>query len=196
MYDNNHDLVSAGYEGIQVIYLTSLKPEKKIPLWGNCSGIASAKQYIWIKNQRRTLIKVDINGTILTKIKTAFDPLDICANKEGDVYYTNGEKVYVVIADGKEREINKSLDLKGIEGIAVDDRGDVYVAEKTSNNIHKLFINNQKPGIVMTVDDGVYRPINLSFNKETKELLVLNNDRVSINIYRPQMNTDCITKKL
>ncbi|CAC5423255.1 unnamed protein product [Mytilus coruscus] len=186
LYDNNHALVSVGNDGIQVIDLTSLRPGKKIPIKGISSGIASAKEYIWIKNQRKTLIKVDINGTIQCTIKTAFDPLDICANKDGDVYYTNGETVHVVTADGKEREINKSLDLKGIEGIAVDDRGDVYVAEKTSNNIHKLFINNQKPGIVMTVDDGVYRPINLSFNNETKELLVLNNDRVSINIYRPQ----------
>lgn len=185
LYDNNRALVSGG-KGIQIIDLTSLRPGKKIPCNGICSGIASAKDYIWIKNQRKTLIKVDINGTIQSTIKTTYDPLDICANKEGDVYYTDGEKVRVITSDGKERELNKSPDLKGIEGIAVDDRGDVYAAEKTSNNIHILFNNNQKPGVVMTVDDGVYRPISLSFNNETKELFVLNNDCVSINIYRPQ----------
>ncbi|CAC5407946.1 unnamed protein product [Mytilus coruscus] len=151
---------------INIENLSVPMPELNIDQEGQylVSGIASAKQYIWIKNQRRTLIKVDINGTIQSTIKTTFDPLDICANKEGDVYYTNGEKVHVVTLDGKEREINK----KGIEGIAVDDRGDVYVAEKTSNNIHKLFNNNQKPGIVMIVDDGVYRPISLSFKKRNK----------------------------
>ncbi|XP_071155302.1 uncharacterized protein [Mytilus edulis] len=187
-YDNDHALVSAGQEGIQIIDLTSFKPDRKIEVTGDCTGIAIAKEHIWIKNESNTLRIIDINGKILNTIKTTFDPCDICATKEGDVCCTDcdSDKVFVVTSDGKERELYSSSDLKSIGGVAVDDSGDVFIAGYSSNNIHKLNHYQQKQGIIMAVDDLINRPTGLSYNNETKELLVVNDQHQYINIYKQQ----------
>ncbi|XP_063411345.1 uncharacterized protein LOC134694271 [Mytilus trossulus] len=184
LYDNNKAVVAVGDAGIQIIDLTTSKPGRIIQVKGFCDGITSVKDKIWVKNKSCTLTIVDINGKVLKEIQTTFDPCDICANQDGDVYCTDfvNDKVFLVSSDGKEREIYKSPDLKGANGVAVDDRGDVYVSGGLSNNIHRISNDGQKHDIVLTADDGINGPSGLSYNNETKELLVLNNYGYSINI--------------
>ncbi|VDI42101.1 Hypothetical predicted protein [Mytilus galloprovincialis] len=186
LYDKNHVVVSLGEKGIQIIDLTSFKLRRIIKVDGCCQGITSVKNKIWVKNRLQTLIIVDINGKVLNTIQTTFNPYQICVNQDGDVYCTDldSNKVYVITSDGKEREIYSSPDLKGTEGVAIDDRGDVYVSGKSSNNIHRISNDRQKHDIVLTADNGIYRPTGLSYNIETKELLVINNGYKSINIYK------------
>lgn len=62
-------------------------------------------------------------------------------NKDGDVYCTDFDSV---TSDGQEHEIYDSPDLKNPIGVAIDDRGDVYVAGGGSNNIHKISSDGQK----------------------------------------------------
>ncbi|XP_063411342.1 uncharacterized protein LOC134694268 [Mytilus trossulus] len=186
LYDKNHAVVAVGYEGIQIIDLTSLKPDRRFKVDGKCTGITSVKDKIWVKKKSRTLTIVNINGKVLKVIHTTFDPREIYANQDGDVYCTdlNSNTVFLVSSDGKEREIYSSPDLIHAEGIAVDDRGDVFVSGWLSNNIHKISNEGQKHGVVLSADDGINRPFGLSYNNETKELLVINNRGESINIYK------------
>ncbi|XP_063411348.1 uncharacterized protein LOC134694275 [Mytilus trossulus] len=179
-------LVSVEDKGIQIIDLTSLTPGRIIQAEGYCRGITSLKDKIWVNNESYTLTIVNINGKVLKEIQTTFDPCDICANQDGDVYCTDldSDKVFLVSSDGKEREIYNSTDLEHAEGVAVDDRGDVYVAGCVSNNIHRISNDGQKHDIVLTADDDIYGPTGLSYNNETRELLVLNNHCKSINIYK------------
>ncbi|XP_071154419.1 uncharacterized protein [Mytilus edulis] len=188
LYDNNHALVSVGHEGIQIINLTTLKPGRIIKVDGNCFGITSVKDKIWVNNQDNTLISIDINGKVLNTIQTIFDTFHICANKDGDVYCTDrdSDKVFVVTSDGKERGIYSSPDLKDTRGVAVDDRGDVYVSGYKSNNIHRISNDGQKHDIVLTAEDGINQPYGLSYNCETRELLVINKICKSIEIYKSQ----------
>ncbi|XP_063412551.1 uncharacterized protein LOC134695263 [Mytilus trossulus] len=188
LYDNNHAVVSVGGKGIQIIDLTTLKTDRKIKVKGNCRGITIVKDKLWVNNKSHTLTIVDIDGKILKVIQITFDPDQICTNQDGDVYCTDKEsdKVYVVTSDGKEREIYNSPDLRGADGVAVDDRGDVFVSGWLSNNIHRISKDGQKHDIVLTADDGINVPIGLSYNNETKELLVLHDHGRSINIYKTQ----------
>ncbi|XP_071149364.1 uncharacterized protein [Mytilus edulis] len=188
LYDKTHAVISLRDKDIQIIDLTSWKPGRRIRIGGVCRGMICVKDKIWVKNQPYTLTIVDINGKVLRVIQTTFDPDDICANQDGDVYCTdnNCDKVYVVTSDGKEREIYNSPDLNGAGGVAVDDHGDVYVAGFRSNNIHRISNDGQKHDIVLTAFDGIYQPTGLSYNSETKELLVMNNFNNAINIYKTQ----------
>ncbi|XP_052059194.1 uncharacterized protein LOC127699849 isoform X1 [Mytilus californianus] len=188
LYRNKHAIVSQGNGSVQIIDLTSLRPSRMINVGGTCEGITSFKDKIWVKNERNTLTIVDINGKVLNTIHTKFDPWVICANNNGDVYCTDNfsNKVFVVTSDGKEREIYKSPDLTITSAVAVDDRGDVYVAGRGSNNIHRISNDGQKHDIVLTADDGIYQPIGLSYNCETRELLVVNNYNNIVNIYKIQ----------
>ncbi|XP_063411352.1 uncharacterized protein LOC134694278 [Mytilus trossulus] len=189
-YDIKHDVVSAGDASIQIIDLTSLTPGRTIKVEGNCYGITIVKDTIWVKHKPYTLTIVDINGKVLKVIHTTFDRREIYANQDGDVYCTdlNSNTIFLVSADGKEREIYNSPDMKGAIGVAVDDRGDVYVAGCISNNIHRISNDGQKHDIVLTADDGIDLPSGISYNNESKELLVTHYGE-SVNIYKTQMNT-------
>lgn len=172
LYDKNHALISVDVDGIQIINLTTLRPGRKIKVERNCRRITSVKDNVWIKNKFNTLITVDIMGKVLKKIQTTFDPWDISASKDGDIYCTDrdNDRFFVVTSYGKEREIYRSPDLREPNGVAVDDRGDVYVAGYASNNILKIYKNGQKYDIVLTADDGINGPSGLSVNYETREL--------------------------
>ncbi|XP_063420356.1 uncharacterized protein LOC134705570 [Mytilus trossulus] len=185
VYDNTHAFVSAGYGGIQIIDLNLSKPGRKIKIEGHCYGITSVKDKIWVENQPRTLTLMNISGKVMNTIKTTFDPCDICATKDGGVYCSDvtKSKVYFVASDGKEQEIYNSPDLKCPSGVAVDDHGDVYVAGYLSNNIHRISGDGQIE-IVLTENDDINKPGDLSYNFETRELLVVNNDSETINIYQ------------
>ncbi|CAC5399514.1 unnamed protein product [Mytilus coruscus] len=176
LYENNHALLSTGGESIQIINLSSLQHVRSIIVGGRCLGMTIVKEKIWVKNQPNTLTIVDINGKVLNTTKTTFNPYYICANKDGDVYCTdchNSNKVFLVTSDGKEREIYNSPDLKTARGVAVDDRGDVYVAGNISNNLHRISNNGQKHDIPLTADDGINGPTELSYNCGMNELLVM-----------------------
>ncbi|XP_063411336.1 uncharacterized protein LOC134694263 [Mytilus trossulus] len=186
LYDKNHAVVSDGGAGIQIIDLTTLKPGRRIQVKGFCDGITSVKDKIWVKNKSHTLTIMDINGKVFKVIKTTFDAYQICASQDGDVYCTDGssEKVFLVSLDGKEREIYNSPDLTTGIGVAVDDHGDVYVSGWLSNNIHRISNDGQKHDIVLSADDGINEPTGLSYNNETRELLVFNDYGGFISIYK------------
>ncbi|VDI32255.1 Hypothetical predicted protein [Mytilus galloprovincialis] len=188
LYDKTHAVVAGGDKGIQIIDLTSRKPDRRIKVEGQCTEITSVKDKIWVNNKSNTLTIVDINGKVLKVIQTTFNPYNMCANQDGDVYCTdlNSNKVFLVSSDGKEHEIYSSPDLKRPDGVAVDDRGDVYVTGCISKNIHRIYNDGQKHDIVLTAEDGINLPTGLSYNNETKELLVLNDYGYSINIYKTQ----------
>ncbi|XP_071154376.1 uncharacterized protein [Mytilus edulis] len=188
LYNNNNALVSIGKDGIQIIDLTTLKPDRIIKVEGDCKGITSVKDKIWVNNRLNTLTMMDINGKVLKTIKTKFKPYDICAKKEGGIYCTDhgSNKVYVVTSDGKEREIYSSPDLICSMDVAVDDRGDVYVTGRDSNNIHRISNDGQEHAIVLTAADDINGPTGLSYNCETRELLVINKWFDSVNIYKVQ----------
>ncbi|XP_063411337.1 uncharacterized protein LOC134694264 [Mytilus trossulus] len=188
LHDKNHAVVAVGDAGIQIIDLTSLKAGRTIKVEGKCYGITSVNDKIWVKNKPHTLTIVNINGKVLKVIQTTFDPCGICANRDGDVYCTDlcTNKVFLVSSDGKEREIYNSPDLRGANGVAVDNRGDLYVSGFESHNIHRISNDGQKHDIVLTADDGINRPTVLSYNNETKELLVLNDCGYLISICKTQ----------
>ncbi|XP_071155301.1 uncharacterized protein [Mytilus edulis] len=186
LYDNDRALVSVSEKGIKIIDLTSSKPGGIIKVGGYCSGITSVKDKIWVQNNFETVNLIDINGKVLFTTNTTFSAWDICANKDGDVYCTTsrGNKVFVVTSDGKEREIYSSSDLKNPYGLAVDNNGDVFVAGRSSNNIHRISHDGQTHDIVLTEHDGIDKPTGLSYNCETGELLVINDDSKTVNIYQ------------
>ncbi|XP_063420775.1 uncharacterized protein LOC134705993 [Mytilus trossulus] len=146
LYDNSHAVSSLCDDGIQIIDLTTLKLNRIVKVDGICRGITSVKDKIIVKNHSNISTIVDINGKVLNTIQTTFDPDDICANEDGDVYCTdyNSHKVFVVTSNGKEREIYSGPDLRDCRGMAVDDRGDVYVAGGKSNNIHRISYDGKK----------------------------------------------------
>ena len=127
------------------------------------------------------------NGKPRKKIQTSFNPQDMCLNKAGDIYCTDyiGSNVYVINFEGLARTLYSSKDLKFPLGLDVDDStGNIYVAGKDSNNIHRISGDGNTSNIILTKEDGIDCPFGVSFENVTRQLMVINNKGRSINIYK------------
>ncbi|VDI37620.1 Hypothetical predicted protein [Mytilus galloprovincialis] len=188
LYDNNKALVSSHRRFFQIIDLDTLEPGSNISVGLECTVITSVNGTICVRDSNSSLSMVDIDGVERGKISTTFDPLHISINKANEVYYiaSNDDKIFVTTSDWKERVFYDSPELKGLMGIAVSDNNDVYVSSVDLNAIYKLSQDGQKHDIVLNEEDGIKGPMGLSYNDVTKELMVINEDGLSIMIYKIQ----------
>lgn len=186
LYDNSTALVSSGKDFLQTMNLSDLKLGKKIKVGKECYGIGCRDSKIWINSEDKTLTMIDISGKVMKKITTTFDPWDICVHRSGDVYCTGmgSDSVYAVTPEGKEREVYKGPDLSGTRGIAIDSRGYIYVSGRDTNNIHRISPNGKDHTVVLTEEVGIKEPFGIAFNKDTNDLMVINDGRTAIHLYK------------
>ena len=184
-YDKNHAIATLGGDGMQIIDLIILSAGRKIYTEGNCWAISILNGDIWVRTDAWTLSQVDLNGQILQKITTRFDPRDFFMSSEGGIYSSSnyGDALFVMTSNGEQREFYSSPDLKLPKGVVVDKNGCVYVDGYISYNIHKITPDG-KGEIVLTLDDGINQPRGMTYDEETHELLVMLNDGDTVNIYK------------
>ncbi|CAC5426476.1 unnamed protein product [Mytilus coruscus] len=121
-------------------------------------------------------IGVGLECTVITSVNG-----NICVRDT-----SNDDKVFVT-SDEKERVFfYDSPELKGLMGVAVDDNSDVYVSTVDSNAIYKISQDGQKHDIILNEEDGIKGPMGLSYNDLTKELMIINEEGLSIMIYKMQ----------
>ncbi|VDI83338.1 Hypothetical predicted protein [Mytilus galloprovincialis] len=167
LYDNNKALVSSHRRFVQTIDLDTLEPGSNISVGLECTVITSVHGNICVRGSNSSLSVVDIGAN--------------------EVYYDNDDKVFVTTSNWKERVFYDSPELKGLMGIAVGDENDVYVSSVDLNAIYKISRDGQKHDIVLNDEDGINVPMGLSYNDVTKELMVINEEGLSmIMIYKMQ----------
>ncbi|XP_052073509.1 uncharacterized protein LOC127711479 [Mytilus californianus] len=188
LYDNNKALVSSYRRFFQIVDLDTLEPSSNIGVGLECTVITCINGNICVRDSNSSLSLVDIDGVEQRKISTTSDPSYISMNKANEIYYIadNDDKVYVTTSDWKERVFYDSPELNGLMGIAVDDNNDVYVSSVDSNAIYRIYRDGQKHDIILNEEDGIKGPMGLSYNDLTKELMVINEEGLSIMIYKMQ----------
>ncbi|CAC5426467.1 unnamed protein product [Mytilus coruscus] len=188
LYFNNKALVSSHRRFFQIVDLDTLEPGSNIGVGLECTVITSVNGDMCVRNSNSSLSMVDIDGVEQRKIFTTSDPLYLSINKSNEIYYiaSNDDKVFVTTSDGKGRVFYDSPELKGLMGFAVDDNNDAYVSTVDSNAIYKISQDGQKHDIILNEEDGIKGPMGLSYNDLTKELMIINEEGLSIMIYKMQ----------
>lgn len=186
LYNNSCALVSAWQHGIQRIDLKTQKASDKIKLRGECSAIATYANKICIKNSDEHLTVIDLYGKILTKMPTMFNPWEIYLTNTGCVYYSNlqNNDVHCVFPDGSNYITYSCPELMDPAGLAVDNQECLYISGSRSNNIHRISGDRERKEIVLSSEDGLRSPSGMAFNRQTDELLIVNEEFSSIRIYR------------
>lgn len=147
--------------------------------------IASANNLIAARSPSGTITVLNKSGKIQRELhERSYGYITI--DKFGRVYYTNNAKseVHCFYPGGAHSCIYRSEDLKDPSGMTTDDAGNLYVAGHLSHNIHKISAQGKKHEVILSFKDGINLPQRIVMNDKTQELLVINNEWRSIDIYQ------------
>ena len=72
---------------------------------------------------------------------------------------------------------------KGHRKIAIDRKGNVYFAGKSTNTIQRLHSNGTADCVVLSESDGVNRPVSICFNKGCDKLYMANWNSGVVHVY-------------
>lgn len=189
IYNRSCALVSAWQHGVQKIDLGKLTAGSVIKFHGECSAISSVRGQICVKNGVDHLKIVDINGKTIRKMPTMHNPWEVHINDIGSVFYSNldNSDVHCVFPDGSNYLTYSSSELLDPAGLTLDNQDNLYITGFGSDNIHRISGDREVKEIVLSKDDGISSPSGITFNKQTNELLVINEDFTSIRIYKVHM---------
>ncbi|CAC5355812.1 TRIM28 [Mytilus coruscus] len=186
LYDKNRALVTS-WNGrfMQTINLTTLKPGRKITIGTPCGAVTSLDGKICLSTSENSLTLTNLNGDILKKTMTKLEPFDISMNRAGDIYFTR-QFGHVYILPSRSNEPFIYSEMSGGHGVAVGDHNCIFVAQCGSNKIIKIYRNNEVNCIesLLNADDGINSPTALSFDTETKQLMIVSENSNCIRIYK------------
>jgi hypothetical protein len=64
--------------------------------------------------------------------------------------------------------------------LQADGKGHVFVAGFESGNVHRISMTGDK---TVVLNEGIYHPWDLTFQKELQKLVIISNDGTTIHIY-------------
>ncbi|XP_063435609.1 tripartite motif-containing protein 2-like [Mytilus trossulus] len=187
VYDNTRLIVALGMNGIQSLNIVSLRPlGKVINLGGKCTAVThDNEQVIVAVDDKLKLITID--GKLIRHIDHPGLVWSLSAVFNGKIYYSDffddDDVLHCINLDGTNIFSYQHPELIGPTGVAVDTHGNVYVAGLSSNNVHQLSGDGTLLSIILTKKDGIKYPRGMAYNREKRELLLINQDRKIIQFY-------------
>ncbi|VDI30253.1 Hypothetical predicted protein [Mytilus galloprovincialis] len=183
-FDKQHVIVGTG-SSIRTFKTSTLSLGECISDTLRNDVISSANNHIAIRSPSGTISVLDATGKLLRELKVPSYGY-ITIDRFGRVYYTNNAKneVHCFYPNGSHSCIYRHERLKDPSGMTTDDAGNVYVAGHLSHNIHKISGQGKKHEIILSYKDGIIHPQRIAFQDKSKELLIINNEWRSVEIYQ------------
>ncbi|XP_071167356.1 tripartite motif-containing protein 2-like [Mytilus edulis] len=187
VYDKTRLIVALGNDGIQSLNIVSLRPlGKVINLGGKCTAVTHDHEKVIVAvDDKLKLITID--GKLIRHIDHPGLVWSLSAVFNGKIYYSDfsddDDVLHCITLDGTNIFSYKHPQLIGPTGVAVDTHGNVYVAGLSSNNVHQLSRDGTLLSIILTKKDGIKYPRGMAYNREKRELLLINQDRKIIQFY-------------
>lgn len=183
LFDKTKAVICAGDRGIQIVKLKNGEciPEMFIKPGGKCKAMSCVGNQIIVRNGHCKISILDIHGNSVLKINTKYDPFFISADIYGSIFWTSNNTDEVqCIATKRAQYVYTSNNLIGPTGLAVDGKGHAFVAGYESGNVHRISIKGDK---TVVLNEGIYHPWHLAFDKELQKLMIISNDGTTIHIY-------------
>ena len=147
--------------------------------------ISSSNDQVAIRSPSGAISVMDVHGKLLRQLQVQSYGY-IALDRFGRVYYTNNAKseVHCFYPNGSHKCIYRHENLKDPSGMTTDETGNLYVAGHLSHNIHKISAQGKESSIVLTYNDGIEHPQRITYNDKTGELLIINSEWKSVEIYQ------------
>jgi hypothetical protein len=184
LYDKHNSILANGTR-IQSFKTDSFTFGQHVSVVALNDVISSANNQIAIRSPSGSISVMDIEGKLGRQIQT-HSYGQISMDRFSRVYYSNNAKheVHCFYPDGSHCCIYRHEDLKDPSGMTTDDLGNVYVAGHMSHNIHKISAQGKRQEIILSSKDGINYPQRIAYNEKTHELLVINCEWRSVEIYQ------------
>ncbi|XP_071173118.1 uncharacterized protein [Mytilus edulis] len=163
---------------IQFIDTKTMTAGFKTSLPDVCYGVTFVNGRICVGGYGRYIHIVDIQGKYITKVK-APDAGNIYYLHPGpldSIYFTHftDNAVSYVTLEGGHRFTYTSKDLKRPQAVITDNKGQLYVACKDSNNIQRLTPKGEFFDVILNEKDNIEYPVGIVFSNDYRKLFVLN----------------------
>ncbi|XP_063406239.1 uncharacterized protein LOC134690192 [Mytilus trossulus] len=160
---------------ICLVDITERKTTSYIPLSGRCFGISYRSGSLFVCVEGLGIQKVNLEyRNVETVVKCKLPPWSYVALTDNHLYYTNTTLHTVTCSSmvGKIVWEYQNEMLKEPRGLALDDRGYIYIAGNTSSNVILLCSNGQKCQQLLSKDNGIRNPRALYYDIPHNQLFV------------------------
>lgn len=178
-------LMSGSPTGLSKFDLNNFYCKEIFQLDKPCWKFACLNQNIYYMREK-TICVMNASGSIKKEIQPHFEPTDFVISKSGHVYYTaiESDEIFEIPLHEAQRSIYKNSKLKKVHGMVLDENDNLYVVGKESNNIHKILSDRQNATIILNESNGIFSPLGISYNEESKEMMIINDEGSSVHLYK------------
>lgn len=175
---DNTLVVTSPCSHLTIIDVKDKQSTKNILLDSVAHGIAGTSDGLIYSGREKGIQMINVQDESVQKIVQDGMP-DYCyvATFDNNIYHTNNSKNTVICYDQKGNKqwvfMNKSV-LKFPTGISVDNKGNVFVAGRYSNNVVVISADGKRHRVLLTSQDGLVNPWSLHYDRSTNQLLVAN----------------------
>ncbi|XP_071150541.1 uncharacterized protein [Mytilus edulis] len=166
------------HKGIDIINTESRKKIKFISLPGCAWGITRDQDALFVCVEQRGIYTVStVNYTTSHVISCNLSSGSYVSVFNDKIYYTDWYENSVVCCDRYGSHVWTVLGVPN--GIAVDNYGNVFVVGRTPSNVVIISNDGKLHRQVLTKEDGLCTPYAIFFNKQTRKLLVANEEKIA-----------------
>jgi hypothetical protein len=172
---------------IQFINLETFTQDDKLKTIQNSSnicGIAANSDNIIVGDTCR-IHCLDTEGTYQRTItlSTGYIVRYLSIGHNSQIYYTNRSSINCVKWGGTEVFSYKIPNEVDHRKIAIDRNGNVYVVGSDTNTIQRLHSDGTVDCVVLSVEDGVQKPLSICFNKSCDKLYMAYSNSSVVHVY-------------
>lgn len=163
---------------IHIVCMAKRTVTKTIALGYLIGGMVYRDGYLIFCAESKGIQMVNIRNESVTNLVSSSISSNAYITSYGDyIYYTDMNKSSVTCCDllGKPRWTFKEISVLPVPlGIAVDNEGNVYVADNSLGKVIVISPDGQKYRQVLSKDDGIALPWCITYDRTTDQLLVIN----------------------
>ncbi|CAC5381208.1 unnamed protein product [Mytilus coruscus] len=166
---------SKNHPKICLVDITKRKTTSYIPFSGRCYRISYRNESLFVCVEGTGIQKINLeNRKVENVVKCSISQWSYVALTDKHLYFTNNTLHTVTCSsmDGKTVWEFQDEKLKGPRGLAIDNRGNIYLAGNKSSNVMLLCSNGQQSRQLLSEDNGIKNPKALHYDITRNRLFV------------------------